>query len=258
MTPIEMHSRTANFIYFAIYVGKFAEHRFKDVPVIRVRTTKRVQTIGKNAIANRNHNATPHRFGSNTIQASGKTIRDALRPGQRHSRTQPARQSANRGLDHSGKRQIHRLKQIVSGIAKDFSRIRFVSNHSRQLDRTRSTDNRDWPFDQFLSFGNGQSQFLCGSRVSLRHLFTHRLEQFVLNQIIETAISQGATQIVGEYVPSGKNELVQNLLRDLGFTAANMPGMIFAVIVGKLVGGVTALGVAMLIAPKSAAKSGAA
>lgn len=44
----------------------------------------------------------------------------------------------------------------------------------------------------------------------------------------------------------------------LGFTAANMPGMIFAVIVGKLVGGVTALGVAMLIAPKSAAKSGVA
>ena len=39
----------------------------------------------------------------------------------------------------------------------------------------------------------------------------------------------------------------------LGFTAANMPGMIFAVIVGKLVGGLTALGVAMLIAPKSSA-----
>lgn len=37
----------------------------------------------------------------------------------------------------------------------------------------------------------------------------------------------------------------------LGFTAANMPGMIFAVIVGKLVGGLTALGVAMLIAPKA-------
>lgn len=37
----------------------------------------------------------------------------------------------------------------------------------------------------------------------------------------------------------------------LGFTAANMPGMIFAVIVGKLVGGVTAVLVAMLIAPKA-------
>jgi ethanolamine transporter len=37
----------------------------------------------------------------------------------------------------------------------------------------------------------------------------------------------------------------------LGFTAANMPGMIFAVIVGKLVGGVTAIFVAMLIAPKA-------
>lgn len=40
----------------------------------------------------------------------------------------------------------------------------------------------------------------------------------------------------------------------LGFTA-NMPGMIFAVIVGKLVGGVTALGVAVLIAPKRNVKS---
>ncbi len=37
----------------------------------------------------------------------------------------------------------------------------------------------------------------------------------------------------------------------LGFTAANMPGMIFAVIVGKLVGGVTAVAVATLIAPKA-------
>ena len=39
----------------------------------------------------------------------------------------------------------------------------------------------------------------------------------------------------------------------LGFTAANMPGMIFAVMVGKLVGGLTGLGVAMLIAPKASA-----
>ncbi len=36
----------------------------------------------------------------------------------------------------------------------------------------------------------------------------------------------------------------------LGFTAANMPPMIFAVIVGKLVGGVSAVFVAMAIAPK--------
>lgn len=42
----------------------------------------------------------------------------------------------------------------------------------------------------------------------------------------------------------------------LGFTAANMPGMIFAVIVGKLVGGVTAIFVAMLIAPKPTVGSG--
>lgn len=36
----------------------------------------------------------------------------------------------------------------------------------------------------------------------------------------------------------------------LGFTAANMPPMIFPVIVGKLVGGVTAVFVAMMVAPK--------
>lgn len=42
----------------------------------------------------------------------------------------------------------------------------------------------------------------------------------------------------------------------LGFTAANMPGMIFAVIVGKLVGGVTAVMVAMLIAPQATVSSG--
>lgn len=42
----------------------------------------------------------------------------------------------------------------------------------------------------------------------------------------------------------------------LGFTAANMPGMIFAVIVGKLVGGVTAVMVAMLIAPQATVGSG--
>ncbi len=43
----------------------------------------------------------------------------------------------------------------------------------------------------------------------------------------------------------------------LGFTAANMPGMIFAVIVGKLVGGVTAIFVAMLIAPRPTVGGGA-
>jgi len=36
----------------------------------------------------------------------------------------------------------------------------------------------------------------------------------------------------------------------LGFTAANKPDMIFAVIVGKLIGGITAVLFAMLLAPK--------
>ena len=36
----------------------------------------------------------------------------------------------------------------------------------------------------------------------------------------------------------------------LGFAAANMNAMIFPMIVGKLIGGVTAIGVAMLLVPK--------
>nr|WP_309446558.1 ethanolamine utilization protein EutH [Escherichia coli] len=36
----------------------------------------------------------------------------------------------------------------------------------------------------------------------------------------------------------------------LGFAAANMNAMIFPMIVGKLIGGVTAIGVAMMLVPK--------
>ena len=38
--------------------------------------------------------------------------------------------------------------------------------------------------------------------------------------------------------------------QNVGFAAANMNAMIFPMIVGKLVGGVTAIGVAMLLVPK--------
>lgn len=42
----------------------------------------------------------------------------------------------------------------------------------------------------------------------------------------------------------------------LGFAAANMNAMIFPMIVGKLIGGVTAIGVAMMLVPKEDATAG--
>ncbi len=43
---------------------------------------------------------------------------------------------------------------------------------------------------------------------------------------------------------------ISGLRQILGFAAANMNAMIFPMIVGKLIGGVTAIGVAMMLVPK--------
>lgn len=46
------------------------------------------------------------------------------------------------------------------------------------------------------------------------------MEQFVINQIVREARSRGARKIIGEYIPTPKNSLVENLLPSLGFIAA--------------------------------------
>jgi len=47
------------------------------------------------------------------------------------------------------------------------------------------------------------------------------MEFFVLNTIVELAVMNGYDYIVGEYLPTAKNELVKDHYKDLGFTLEN-------------------------------------
>lgn len=44
------------------------------------------------------------------------------------------------------------------------------------------------------------------------------MEQFIMNQIVETAQKNGYNKIMAEYIPTDKNTMVANIYRDLGFT----------------------------------------
>ena len=44
------------------------------------------------------------------------------------------------------------------------------------------------------------------------------MEQFIMNQIVETAQKNGYNKIIAEYIPTDKNTMVANIYRDLGFT----------------------------------------
>jgi FkbH-like protein len=47
------------------------------------------------------------------------------------------------------------------------------------------------------------------------------MEKFVLNQIVQLASKSGAKQIIGEYLPTPKNNMVKAHYKDLGFTKYN-------------------------------------
>ena len=48
-------------------------------------------------------------------------------------------------------------------------------------------------------------------------VFSRTAEQYVMNRLVEIALSMGVTLIVGEYVPTKKNGVVKNLYSELGF-----------------------------------------
>ena len=45
------------------------------------------------------------------------------------------------------------------------------------------------------------------------------VEKFVLNHLVEKAREMGVKKIVGEYLPTAKNKIVENHYSDLGFEA---------------------------------------
>src|SRR6185437_5370259 len=52
-------------------------------------------------------------------------------------------------------------------------------------------------------------------------VFSRGAEEFILNALLQRAEEQGATTIVGEYIPSAKNGVVADLYPRLGFEARN-------------------------------------
>jgi predicted enzyme involved in methoxymalonyl-ACP biosynthesis len=47
------------------------------------------------------------------------------------------------------------------------------------------------------------------------------MENFVLNTLVDYAKSQGRTTLIGEYIPTLKNEIVQGHYESLGFSEMN-------------------------------------
>jgi len=64
----------------------------------------------------------------------------------------------------------------------------------------------------------GRSLFIDTWIMSCRVL-KRNVEQFVLNDIVELALKNGYDAIVGEYLPTAKNELVKDHYKDLGFAS---------------------------------------
>jgi predicted enzyme involved in methoxymalonyl-ACP biosynthesis len=47
------------------------------------------------------------------------------------------------------------------------------------------------------------------------------MEEFTLNTIVETAKKNGFKKLIGEYIESPKNQMVQNHYENLGFKTEN-------------------------------------
>ena len=48
-------------------------------------------------------------------------------------------------------------------------------------------------------------------------IFSRTAEQYIMNRLVEIAVSTRVTRVVGEYVPTQKNGVVKNLYSELGF-----------------------------------------
>jgi FkbH-like protein len=56
-------------------------------------------------------------------------------------------------------------------------------------------------------------------------VFSRTCEEFMLSELIKSAIERGFSRIIGEYIPTDKNKVVANLFTRLGFVAADNDGL---------------------------------
>ena len=101
--------------------------------------------------------------------------------------------------------------------------IRKISDSSDHITRSYTLE------DKFGDYGlicvlilkaDGHSLFIDTWIMSCRVL-KRNMEHFVLNDIVELAGKNGYDMIVGEYLPTAKNELVKDHYKDLGFRSEN-------------------------------------
>jgi FkbH-like protein len=65
---------------------------------------------------------------------------------------------------------------------------------------------------------DGEAVMLIDSWIMSCRVLKRGVEQFLLNQVCAGAKAQGATALIGDYLPTAKNALVKDHFRNLGFT----------------------------------------
>ena len=79
--------------------------------------------------------------------------------------------------------------------------------------------------DRFAEHGLVSSLLAVNEEGTLRikswlmscRIFSRTAEQYIMNRLVEIAVSTRVTRVVGEYVPTQKNGVVKNLYSELGF-----------------------------------------
>ena len=68
-------------------------------------------------------------------------------------------------------------------------------------------------------FRKGGTDWICDTWLMSCRVLKRRVEDAVLNVVVEAARREGAARLVGEYIPSSKNAMVAGHFEALGFTA---------------------------------------
>jgi len=69
-------------------------------------------------------------------------------------------------------------------------------------------------------FRRGETEWVCDTWLMSCRVLGRRVEEAALNTVAEAARAAGATALIGEYIPSAKNKMVEGLFERLGFEAA--------------------------------------
>src|SRR5215510_13871494 len=104
---VEVDAGTADLLDLAVHTRQLVEHDLENVAVIFVRSPKRVESVGKNPVSQRQGYLVPVMVGRNLVDASGEAMRDFASPGHGQPDSHRRWQSANCGSDGARKIAVH-------------------------------------------------------------------------------------------------------------------------------------------------------